>query len=165
VGCTRGSRTNGKYCLGVRFAFRVEMTPCSHRSVRITNHKPTNNIRTLPEGCPGKVARRAHSSMPNCREKRSLLGSTFLKESQFGSHFMDQSSRFVCGALVLMDPPSHALFIIISNEHFHQRSSSITKQQQARHIRGKRSHVLCSLQSLRVDCCLWASSVATHRPR
>ena len=65
---------------------------------------------------------------------------------------MDQSSRFVCGALILMDPPSHALLVIISNEHFHQRSSSISKQQQARNIRGKRSRVLCSLQSLRVDC-------------
>ncbi len=28
-----------------------------------------------------------------------------------------------------------------------------------------RSRVLCSLQSLRVDSWLWASSVATHRPR
>ena len=78
---------------------------------------------------------------------------------------MDQSSRFVCGALILMDPPNHALLVIISNEHFHQRSSSISKQQQGRNIRGKRSRVLCSLQSLRVDCWLWASSVATHRPR
>ena len=60
----------------------MEMTPCSHRWVRITNHKSTNNIRTLPEGCAGKVARRAHSSMPNCRVKRSLLSSTLLKESQ-----------------------------------------------------------------------------------
>ena len=66
---------------------------------------------------------------------------------------MDQSSRcLVCGTLILMDPPSHALLIIISNEHFHQRSPSINQQQQARNIRGKRSRVLCSLQSLQVDC-------------
>jgi hypothetical protein len=77
-------------------------------------------------------------------ESKILIGVLF---SFYGSElsFCLRSSHFDGST-------SHALLIIISNEHFHQRSSSITKRQQARNIRGKRSRVLCSLQSLRVDC-------------
>ena len=46
---------------------------CSIGQVGITNQKSTNNIRTLPEGCSSKVAHLAHSSMPNCGKKSSLL--------------------------------------------------------------------------------------------
>ena len=142
-----------KILIGVRFAFRVEMTPCSYAEFKsqiisrqtilglflkdvlakwhaghilhaqLSQEKKSSQFNTL-EGIPD--------------ESKILIGVRFAFRGSVLSFGFDQAKNEI--------DQSHALLTIIYNEHFHQRSYSV-KLCPTQSLNEYQTHYLCSFGS------------------